>query len=47
MIQVVAVPWLSQLPVCRCGHPGFHSDSVHAGFVVNKVALGQVSLRSL
>jgi hypothetical protein len=38
-----AVPWLRRLvaglPQWR---PGFHPGSVHVGFVVDKVALGQV-----
>jgi hypothetical protein len=44
----LAVPWLrrlaARLPPRR---PGFDPGSVHVGFVVDKVALGQVSPRIL
>jgi hypothetical protein len=43
-----AIPWLrrlvSGLPLRR---PGFDPGSVHVGFVVDKVALGQVFPRAL
>jgi hypothetical protein len=42
-VLVLAVPWLRRLVAglsqCR---PGFDSGSVYVGFVVDKVALGQV-----
>jgi hypothetical protein len=43
-----AVPWLKRL-VARLSprRPGFGLGSVHVGFVVDKVALGQVFLRIL
>jgi hypothetical protein len=38
-----AVPWLRRLVVgLPPRRPGFHPGSVHVGFVVDKVALGQV-----
>jgi hypothetical protein len=47
-IPVLAVPWLRRLvaglPQRR---PGFDPGSTHVGFVVDKAALGQVSLRVL
>jgi hypothetical protein len=39
----MAVPWLRRLAAgLPPRRPGFHPGSVHVGFVVNKVALGQV-----
>jgi pantoate kinase len=38
---LMAVPWLRLLVSPR--RPGFDSGSVHVGFVVDKVALGQFS----
>jgi hypothetical protein len=43
-----AVPWLRRLIAgLSPRRPGFDSGSVHVGFVVDKVALGQVFLRVL
>jgi hypothetical protein len=43
-----AVPWLRQLVAGLSPRsPGFVTGSIHVGFVVEKVALGQVSLRVL
>jgi hypothetical protein len=43
-----AVPWLRRLaPGLPPRRPGFDPGSVHVGFVVDKVALGQVFLRVL
>jgi hypothetical protein len=43
----VAVPWLRQLVAgLSTRRPGFDPSSVHVGFVVDKVALGQVSTQS-
>jgi hypothetical protein len=43
-----AVPWLRRLVACLPPRrPGFDPGSVHVGFVVDKVALGQVFLRVL
>jgi hypothetical protein len=40
---VMAVPWLRRLVVgLSPRRPGFDPGSVHVGFVVDKVALGQV-----
>jgi hypothetical protein len=40
------VPWLRQLVVDNSPQrPGFAPGPVHVGFVVDKVALGQVSVR--
>ena len=45
---VLAVPWLRWLVAgLSQRRPGFDPESVHVGFVVDKVALGQVSLRVL
>jgi hypothetical protein len=42
----VAVPWLRWLVVgLSLRSPGFSLGSIHVGFVVDKVALGQVFLR--
>jgi hypothetical protein len=42
------VPWLRRLVAgIRPRRPGFDPGSVHVGFVVDKVALGQVFLRVL
>jgi hypothetical protein len=41
--KVGAVPWLRRLVACLpLRRPGFDPGSVHVGFVVEKVALGQV-----
>jgi hypothetical protein len=37
------VPWLGS-PASHCGGKGFAPGSVHVGFEVDKVALGQVFL---
>jgi hypothetical protein len=43
---LVAVPWLWRLgPDLSPRSPGFTPGSIHVGFVVDKVALGQVFLR--
>jgi hypothetical protein len=43
-----AVPWLRRLVACLSPRrSGFDSGSVHVGFVVDKVALGQVFLQVL
>jgi hypothetical protein len=43
-----AVPWLRWLVAgLSPRRPGFASGSIHMGFVVDKVALGQVFLRVL
>ena len=43
-----AVPWLRRLAAgLSPQRPGFDPGSVHVGFVVNKVALGQVFPRVL
>ena len=40
---VLAVPWLRRLVAgLSLRRPGFDPGSIHVGFVVNKVALGQV-----
>jgi hypothetical protein len=45
---VRAVPWLRQLAAgLPPRRPGFDPGSVRVGFVVDKVALGQVFLRAL
>jgi hypothetical protein len=42
----VAVPWLRSLVAgLSPGRPGIAPGSIHVGFVVDKVALGQVFLR--
>jgi hypothetical protein len=42
------VPWLRRLAASLSPRrPGFDPGSVHVGFVVNKVALGQVFVRVL
>jgi hypothetical protein len=44
----LAVPWLRSLVVgLSPRRPGFTPGSIHVGFVVDKVALGQVFLRVL
>jgi hypothetical protein len=44
-VTVVAVPWLRRLVAgLSPRRPGFNPGSVHMGFVVDKVALGQVFL---
>jgi hypothetical protein len=44
----MAVPWLRRLTAgLPLGRPGFDPGSVHVGFVVDKVALGQGFLRVL
>jgi hypothetical protein len=42
-----AVPWLRRLPVSHHGDLGFNPRPVHVGFVVDKVAMGQVFLQVL
>jgi hypothetical protein len=43
-----AVPWLMRLVAgLSTRRPGFDLGSVHVGFVVDKVALGQVFFRVL
>jgi hypothetical protein len=45
---LMAVPWLRRLAAgLPPRKPGFDPGSVHVGFVVGKVALGQVFLRVL
>jgi hypothetical protein len=45
---IVAVPWLKRLAAgLSPRRPGFAPGSIHVGFVVDKVALGQVFLRVL
>jgi hypothetical protein len=45
---VRAVPWLRLLVACLSARrPGFAPRSIHVGFVVGKVALGQIFLRVL
>jgi hypothetical protein len=47
-IHIKAVPWLRRLVAgLSPRRPGFDRGSVHVGFVVEKVALGQVSTREL
>jgi hypothetical protein len=47
-MQHVAVPWLRRLVTGLSPHrPGFDPGSVHVGFLVDKVALGQVFPRVL
>jgi hypothetical protein len=47
-VNVLAVQWLRQLVAGLLPlRPGFALASVHVGFVVDKVALGQVFLRVL
>jgi hypothetical protein len=44
----MGVPWLRRLVAGLSPRkPGFDPGSVHVGFVVHKVALGQVFLRAL
>jgi hypothetical protein len=44
----IAVPWLRRLAAgLSPRRPGFDPRSVHVGFVVDKVVLGQVFLRVL
>jgi hypothetical protein len=46
--MVIAVPWLRSLVTgLSPRRPGFAPRSIHVGFVVDKVALGQVFLRVL
>jgi hypothetical protein len=46
--QAEAVPWLRRLAAgLPPGRPGFDPGPVHVGFVVDKVALGQVFPRVL
>jgi hypothetical protein len=46
--MIVAMPWLKQLVASLLLlSSGFAAGSVHVGFVVNKVALGQVLLQVL
>jgi hypothetical protein len=48
VVVVVAVPWLKRLVASlSTRRPGFNSESVRVGFVVDKVALGQVFPRVL
>jgi hypothetical protein len=47
-LRIMAVPWLRRLVAgLSPRRPGFDSGSVHIGFVVDRVALGQVFLRVL
>jgi hypothetical protein len=41
-LDVVLVPWLRQLPASHRGYPGLIPTTVHVGFVVDKVATGQI-----
>jgi hypothetical protein len=47
-VQTMAVPWLRRLVAdLSPQRPGFDPGSAHVGFVVDKLALGQVFLRVL
>jgi hypothetical protein len=46
--HIMAVPWLRRLVAgLSPRRPGFNPGPVHVGFMVDKVALGQVFLRVL
>jgi hypothetical protein len=48
VMDIEAVPWLRRLVAgLSPRRPGFDVGSVHVGFVVDKVALGQMFLRAL
>jgi hypothetical protein len=47
-LPIKALPWFRRLVAdLSVRRPGFMSRSVHVGFVVNKMALGQILFKSL